>query len=124
MSAILHLITALAGQSLRQTGQHMARVSVLVVLAMVFLMLGLLGFAVAGFILLARVMDPSLAALLMGAGCCLMAGILLLLARQPRAKPEVAPELQALLDSAGKQSLLVPLVLAVLGGFLATRGRR
>lgn len=129
MLALLRLATAIAGQSAQRTARRYARVSALFMVAMVFLMIGLTGFAVAGFILLARVMDPAVAALLIGSLCCLIAAILLLVARM-QARPAQQPflgspeEQRALLDTVGAAGIWTPLAIAALAGFILTSRKR
>lgn len=130
LASLLRLATTLAGQSAQRAGRRVARVSLLLALALLFVMIGLTGFAVAGFILLARVMDPVLAALLLGSLCCLIAAILLLIARaqtRPQALPARTAEeelarrdLTALLQTATQTGIWLPLILALLGGFFLT----
>lgn len=134
MLSVVRLFSVLAGGALQRTGRRVARVSLLLVVALLFALFGLTGFAVAAFILLARVMDPALAALLMGGVSFLIAAILLLVAqsqgnRQPlvNGTPEedaLRQQMAALMDTASKTGPWLPLGLAVLGGFMVTRRRR
>ena len=134
MLAILRLISVLAGNSLQRAGLRVARVSGLLAVALLFVMLGLTGFAVAVFILLARVMDPALAALMLGLFCLLIAAILLLVARTQASRtrtphgtadqPLAQPDLTALLQTAGKTGIWLPLGLAALAAFILTSRRR
>ena len=132
MAALLRqLMRLLAFGMLRRRARRMVRATALMALAALFGMLGLAGFALAGFILLARVMDPVVAALLIGALCCLAGGLCLLLARaQMRWAPDeeavkIAGQEQARLRAAvGPGGIVVPLVLAALGGFILTSRRK
>ena len=134
MLAILRLVSVLAGNSVQRAGLRVARVSGLLALALLFGMMGLAGFAAALFILLARVMDPALAALVLGSFCFLVAAILLLVARaqasrnrQPQTTPEeqlAERDLTALFQAAGKTSIWLPLGLTALAAFVVTSRRR
>lgn len=87
MAAILSLILQLSGISARDVSGRVAGMSVMFVLALGFLLLGLMGLSAAAWLALARVMDPLLAALIMGSVAVITAAILLLVARsQARAE--------------------------------------
>ena len=113
---------------------RLARASGLFMLAMVFLMIGLTGFAVAAFILLARVLDPLLAALLIGSLSCLIGAVLLLVARaqaNPQRLFHATPDerqarldLTAKLETLGSTGFVMPLVLAVLSGLLVASRKK
>ena len=134
MLTVLRLIADLAGQSAQRAGMRLARASGLFMLAMVFLMIGLTGFAVAAFILLARVLDPLLAALLIGSLSCLIGAVLLLVARaqaNPQRLFHATPDerqarldLTAKLETLGSTGFVMPLVLAVLSGLLVAARKK
>ena len=81
MAALLSLILQLSGISARAVSGRVAGLSVMFVLALGFLLLGLMGLSAAAWLALARVMDPLLAALIMGSVAVILAAILLLAAR-------------------------------------------
>lgn len=134
MPPVFRLMADLAGLAAQRAAQRLARASALFVLAMLFLMIGLTGFALAGFIVLARLLDPLLAAVLVGSLCCLIGAVLMLVARA-QASPQrlflATPEerqarqdLSATLKSLGPAGIVIPLVLAVLGGLFATSRKK
>lgn len=128
MSTLLRLIVMFAGQSVQRAGRRAARATALFVVAIVFLAIGITAFSLAGFLLLARVIDPVLAALLVGSLFCLAGAVLLLVVRaqtNPRRRllgtfeqQRAEQDLTALLGAAGPKVVLLPLVLALLGGYL------
>ena len=134
MPTLLRLIVMLAGQSVQRAGRRAARATALFVVAIVFLAIGITAFSLAGFLLLARVIDPVLAALLVGSLFCLSGAVLLLMVRaqtNPRRRfivtsdqQQAEQDLTALLGAAGTKVVLVPLVLAVLGGYLLASRRK
>jgi hypothetical protein len=127
MRALLRLAQRVAVGAVQHTARRVARVSALLAVALLFAMLGLTGFAAAAFILLARVLDPALAALLLGALCFTVAALLLLVARaSPPTRPEdqARRDLMALVETAGKSGVWLPLLLAVLGGLMLTTRRK
>jgi hypothetical protein len=122
MAAILSLILQLAGISAREVSGRVASLSVMFVLALGFLLLGLMGLSAAAWLALARVMDPLLAALIMGSVAVIIAAILLLVARsharaeyllygrlKPPATPPPAPD---------NLAVLLPLAAMAVLGFL------
>ena len=133
MFALLRLAGRLLDRSVRRAGRRVATASLLFAMALVFPMIGFVGFGVAVFILLTRLMDPALAALLLGSVAFVIAAILMLLARaqtQParfRANPPIEEqlklELAALLENSSTATTLAPLAVAVLIGFLMTARR-
>ncbi len=108
----------------------------LFVLALTFLMIGVIGLCAALFILLARYIDPALLALLMGSFFCVVAGILLLAARtRSKAVSPTVPtpeidfdmarrEAMAYLDRASPTTIWLPVVLVAIVGYVVTSRRR
>ena len=131
---LLPLIAALAGDTVHRTTRRVARVSALFALAIVFLGIGIIGLSLAAFLLLARLMDPIIAALLIGSLFCLFGAVLMLLARtearyrQPlRASPELErarQDLTALMQVGGAPVVLVPAILAVVAGYIWASRKR
>ena len=124
MTQILSLILQLSGISTRRVAERLGGLSVLYVLSVVFLLLGITGLFAALWILLSRVMDPLLAALLMGSLSLIIAGCLLLAAKSRSNADNILygrkaqPELPSAPDSL---LLVVPLLIAALLGFAITR---
>lgn len=125
MAGLLSLLVQLAGISTQRVGERLAGLSVLFAVALAFLLLGITGLAAALWILLARLIDPLLAALLIGSVSTILAGILLLVAKSHanadhllygRKKRPQAPETP---DSV---LLMLPLaVVAIIGFALSSR---
>lgn len=81
MGAVLSLLAQLSGISTHRVAERLAGISVLFVLALVFMLLGVVGLSAALWIQLSRMMDPLLAALLLGSASMIIAAILLLVAK-------------------------------------------
>ena len=132
MLTLLRLAAQLAANQAQRVAGRMAGISALMAAAFVFAMFGLVGFGVALFIVLARVMDPALAAVIMGSFSFLIAAVLLLVARSRGTKAglfaSTPEERQARLDllalsKADPTAVWLPLVLAVLAGYAVTSGK-
>ena len=81
MAAILSLILQLSGISTARVAERVAGISVLFALSVVFLLLGVAGLSTALWIQLSRMMDPLLAALIIGSVSLIIAAILMLLVK-------------------------------------------
>ncbi|MBN8631097.1 MAG: hypothetical protein J0L76_09615 [Rhodobacterales bacterium] len=86
MGGLLHLALGLTGIGLHRTGARVASVSMIFAAALLFLLIGLLGFAGVAFLLLAQATSPMVAALICGSSGLFIGALLLLLARA-RAQP-------------------------------------
>ncbi|MEO8241390.1 MAG: phage holin family protein [bacterium] len=136
MTALLRIAALLATGAAQRAARRAAEVSVLVILALTFLMIGLVGLCAALFILLSRYMDPALLALLLGSFFCLVAAVLLLMAksrsqmiRPMLPTPEIDFELarreaKAFLDRASPATIWTPVIIAAVIGYLVTTRRR
>ncbi len=133
MGGLLHLGMTIAALALRQTRARIACASMIFAAALFFLLIGLLGFAAAAFILLAKITNPLIAALICGASGMVLGAVLLLIARA-RARParlllgdKVAQDLRAevisMTKSATPGQVLTPLALTALAAFLLTSRR-
>ncbi|MEI6099769.1 MAG: phage holin family protein [Alphaproteobacteria bacterium] len=134
MPTLMQWVATLTNGAVQRTGRRVARVSALVVLAMVFITIGMTGLSLAAFLLLARLLDPILAALLLGSLFCLSGAVLLWVAAaqvRPRNPAFVSPEqeparqdLAGLLRVAGVPVVLIPVLMAAVFGFLISNRKR
>jgi cytochrome c biogenesis protein CcdA len=132
MGLIIRLALELAGLSARQMARRVARVSILAVVALIFVLIGLTGFTAALWIVLAHQTNPLIASLIIGGAGFVLAGITALIAgTQMRGRRHVpAPPLidaeRAVSDfmaNANSGTIWTPLIAAALVGFLVT-GRK
>lgn len=126
MAALLSLILQLSGISARAVCRAASPgCGWMFVLALGFLLLGLMGLSAAAWLALARVMDPLLAALIMGSVAVILAAILLLVARsQARADYLLygRPKTATPPPTPDNLAVLLPLAaLAVLGFLLGSK---
>lgn len=122
LSLALTLARVLTAQTLRRLGVTLA----LWALAFVFLTIGVLGLALAAGIALAEALGPLTAALLVGLGGLVLAGVAMLIARSRRHLPQMSGPQTADLSNAFKDpkaavGVWLPLIgLALLGFFLGS----
>ena len=131
MSALLNLLSGLLRIRAAQAARRFGTASVLMLLAMLFLMIGITGLMGALWIALARLLDPVSAALIIGGGGCVIAAVFLLIAvsamKSPR--PALSSEIEMLLTNFKSQErgsgMLVQLVgIALLGFLRGSKGRK
>lgn len=125
MATILSLILQLSGISTRQVAERVAGISVLFALSVVFLLLGVAGLSAALWIQLSRMMDPLLAALIIGSVCMIIAAILMFVVKSRGNADHILygrkqlPEAPPAPDSA---LVMLPLaVMAIVGFALSSR---
>jgi hypothetical protein len=120
MATILSLILQLSGISTQRVAERVAGISVLFALSLVFMLLGVAGLSAAVWIQLSRMMDPLLAALIIGSVCMIIAAILMLVAKSRSNTDHILygrkklPEAPAAPDSA---LVMLPLAVMALVGF-------
>ena len=125
MSAILTLLLDMTSGAV---GHALRRAAVFGALVLIFLWIGLAGFAAALWILLARATDPVIAALLVGAGGLVLAGLTVLIAQAGarRRRPpslsfgDMESSLAQLMAKEGGGSLWTLLLAAAVAGFVVT----
>ena len=120
MATILSLILQLSGISTARVAERVAGISVLFALSLVFLLLGVSGLSAALWIQLSRMMDPLLAALIIGSVSMIIAAILMLLVKSRSNADHILygrkqfPETPPAPDSA---LVMLPLAVMALVGF-------
>ena len=125
MATLLSLMLQLSGISTRQVAERVAGISVLFALSVVFLLLGVAGLSAALWIQLSRMMDPLLAALIIGSVCMIIAAILMFVVKSRGNADHILygrkqlPEAPPAPDSA---LVMLPLaVMAIVGFALSSR---
>jgi hypothetical protein len=84
MLTVIRLAAGLAGLSVQRVVSRVKTVSILLMMALMFLFFGLCGFVVALGIVLTNWMEPLTAALLIGGGGFVAAGLMILILRSGR----------------------------------------
>jgi Putative Actinobacterial Holin-X, holin superfamily III len=132
MNILLQLALEMAGLSARQVAARAARTSIILVVALIFMLIGLAGFTAALWIVLAHQTGPAVASLIIGGIGFVLAGILVLVARAGtgsrrthRADPmqEAERALSDFMADTKGAARWTPLVAAAVIGFLLTRRR-
>lgn len=117
----LTIARALAAQTLRRW----AVTAGLWVLALICGFIGMMGFAAALWVWLARLWDPVAAGLILGLGGFLAAALLILFARVRRRAPQPMADLQAAMgDKGAGVAVWAPLIGLALLGFVLGAGKK